>query len=115
MSASDRYKLLEKAREVGGIRLVKQLTIILNAPETENPNEVYVVIIEDRHCDVIVEVWNDREAAISSARATAQEECRRYGEPYSEEAIDEWLYYCRFSSEGDSVHVVKTELKSRGV
>jgi len=72
--------------------------------------DVYVVVIEDRHCDTSVEVWTDREAAIASARALAKEYCR-HQDDYHEETIQGWEFYVRYSCEGDSTRVVKTTVR----
>jgi len=71
---------------------------------------VYVVIIEDRHADTDVEVWQDKEAAISRARAFAQARCK-HSEYYSEENIAEWLFFAKYSTEGDCTRVVERELQ----
>lgn len=74
----------------------------------------YVVLHEDRHADVIPYVFTDFDKAKQFAHATAVLECRR---GKVEEELTEgmramgWLYNARYSCEGDSVRVVKAELR----
>lgn len=74
-------------------------------------NEVFVVILNDRHSDTEVEVWTDREVAIERARSIGKDIWKHYSArtgDYVEETIKGWEFYCRYSSEGDSVCVRKT-------
>jgi hypothetical protein len=73
--------------------------------------DVFVVIIEDRHCDTSAEVWTDRDAAIARAKAIALEYCR-HQDDYAEETIQGWEFYVRYSCESDCVRVVKTAVQS---
>lgn len=73
--------------------------------------DVFVVVIEDRRCDTIAEVWTDREAAIARAKAIAKD-CCRHQDDYAEEAIGGWEFYARYSCESDSVRVVKARVQS---
>jgi hypothetical protein len=70
-------------------------------------SDVFVVVVEDRHADVEVEVWTDRDAAIARARALAEEYCR-HQDDLEEEPIKGWEFYVRYSCEDDSIRVVKT-------
>jgi hypothetical protein len=69
---------------------------------------LFAVIVEDRHCDVQVEVWDDEAAAVDRAKAIAREYCRY--DDYAEEQIADWVFYARYSCEDDSVRVVRVEL-----
>ncbi len=71
--------------------------------------QVFVVIIEDRHTAVDIELFPTAEQAIEYAKECAPENAS-HPEDIEEEAIDGWLYFCRYSSEGDSVHVIEKEL-----
>jgi len=82
----------------------------LNAPICS----VFVVIIEDRHSDVDVEIWTEREAAIARARELAKEYCR-HPEDYKEEQIADWLFYAKYSCEDDSCRVVERKVSSPNV
>ena len=71
--------------------------------------ELYIVIWSDRHSDVTVHPFTDKDVAISEARRTAKEYCK-HPEYYNEEQIDGWLFYAQYSCEGDNVRVVTAEL-----
>lgn len=73
---------------------------------------VYAVLLEDRHTDVHVEVFADRDEAIERARTLAKENAR-FPDDYKEETIEGWEFYCRYSCEDDSTRVVATELKEK--
>ena len=66
---------------------------------------IYVAMVKDRHCDPEPYVFTTPEAAIEYARSEAHEYART-PEDVEEETIDGWLYYARYSCEGDSVWVV---------
>ena len=77
---------------------------------------VYVMIIEDRHCDTDAQVFLKEQAAIDAARKLAKEECR-YEEDYSEElnqfmVNDGWVFYATYSCEGDNIRVLKRKVNS---
>ncbi len=79
---------------------------------------VYVVVHEDRHTDVGVTVFAAADAAIAYARDQARE-CARDPEDIEEELngamrADGWLYYCRYSSESDSIRVVERSIQTPG-
>ena len=74
--------------------------------------KIYIVIIEDRHTDPIACPFTDPDKAIAEARRIAKDYCE-HEEDYEEfnYGRDEgWLFYAEYSCEGDSVHVVTTEL-----
>ncbi len=68
--------------------------------------DVYCVIINDRHTDVTVDVFDNLNDAVVFARNTAEKLCK-FREDYVEEKIDGWCFNVTYSSEGDSVWVVK--------
>lgn len=74
----------------------------------------YVVIHEDHHADTDLEVFLDASKAVEYAKATARE-YDRFGE-LDETMTDAmkqagWLYYGRYSCDGDSVRVVKKAMQ----
>jgi len=75
-------------------------------------SDLYIVIIEDRHCDTTAHPFTDPEKAISEARRIAKKYCR-FPEDYREHDYgkdDGWLFYASYSCESDHVRVVKTAL-----
>ena len=72
--------------------------------------KVYVVVLEDRHIDIQVEVFKDRGEAIAEAKRQAKDGCR-YGEDYKEHNYDGWEFHADFSCEGDCVFVKEVELR----
>jgi hypothetical protein len=70
---------------------------------------VYIAIVNDRHADPEARPFSTAEAAITYARAAARENARR-PDDVEEHPIDGWLYYARYSVEGDNVWVVAQEL-----
>ena len=75
--------------------------------------ELYALIIEDRHCDVTVDIFTNRDVAIRSAKARAKEYCR-FSEDYKEHTIAGWEFCAAYSCDGNRVRVVKTELNEEG-
>ena len=74
---------------------------------------IYIVIIEDRHTDVKVKPFYDKERAINHARELAKGYCD-YEEDYEEHDYgkdDGWLFYAQYSCESDSVRVVEVEME----
>jgi hypothetical protein len=79
--------------------------------------DVYVVIIEDRHVDTDVEVYSSQALAILRAGQLAMLYMRH---PVEADDIDwglnesmvrnGWMWYCRYSCEGDSVRVLHREI-----
>ena len=72
--------------------------------------EVFVCIIEDRHCDVCAEVFDTRDAAVAFAKEFCEDRAHD-PEDLEEFEIYGWEYCCHYSCESDKVHVVKTELR----
>ncbi len=71
---------------------------------------VYLVILEDRHTDVQVEVFMRQEAAMKRAREIVEE--YDFGDGGSDlPTSSEWLFGASLSHEGDYVHVEKAEVK----
>jgi hypothetical protein len=70
---------------------------------------VYLVIIEDRHVDVEVLVYTNRERAIEFAQQEARERNAR-PENFEEEGVEGWEYSVTWSSEGDCLRVERAEV-----
>lgn len=73
---------------------------------------MYVILIEDRHCDVEVKLHNDKEGAICRARSLAKDYCR-HPEDYEElEELDleGCLFYAIYCCEGDCVSVQEVKI-----
>ncbi len=81
--------------------------------------DIYLVITKDRHADVEVTPFKDEDAAIGhaegevSGNASHSEEETGPWERELNEAMtrDGWIWYCRYGIEGDSVRVIKRELR----
>ena len=73
--------------------------------------ELFVVLIEDRHTDVQVEVFSGREDAIRYAQWIAVNWIRP-GATITEQQVDGWEYYATYSSEDDSVRVERKVLNA---
>jgi hypothetical protein len=71
--------------------------------------KVYAAIIEDRHVDTDVEIFTTDSSAIDWARNFAKKYAR-HQDDYQEVTIPGWLFYARYSVEGDKIHVVEKEL-----
>ena len=75
--------------------------------------KVYVAMICDRHSDPEPYVFETAVDAIAYARSEALEGART-PENVVEEQIDAWLYYARYSPEGDSVWVLEKDVRREG-
>jgi hypothetical protein len=80
--------------------------------------QVFVVIWEDRHTDVGVRVYRDKEEAINRARLDAHRMASRGGEDgMVEETLTEemrsdgWLYRGVYGPEGDGLRVMEREVE----
>ncbi len=79
-------------------------------------NFVYAVIIEDRHYEPNVELFSSASSAIERAKVIANENMQCI-EDYGEHELNSsmikigWLLYITYSCEGDSVRVLKREVK----
>ncbi len=67
---------------------------------------VYVVMLEDRHTDVDVELFKDKSKAIERAREIAKD----YDHP-RDKICNGCILYIRLNGEGDSVSVMTRELE----
>lgn len=71
--------------------------------------KVYLVIFEDRHCDVQVEVYANTRAAEDAALRIAAEYDFTPEEP--DEPVEGWMFHATLSGEGDRVRVQQAEVK----
>ncbi len=72
--------------------------------------KLYLVILEDRHVDVLVYPYLDKDKAIARAKELACEMAAHHPEyPHQEEEISGWLYYAQYGSESDCVRVIEAE------
>jgi hypothetical protein len=82
--------------------------------EMNIPECLYVVIIEDRHSDVEVELYSDEIKAVERAK----EICQEYSngpEDINEYLTDDmkeegWIYNATYSCESDGVSVIKKKI-----
>lgn len=67
--------------------------------------EVFIAMITDRHTDPEPYPFSTADAAIEHARQYAH---KHASDPkdVEEEVVEGWLYYARYSTEGDSVWVL---------
>ena len=75
--------------------------------------EVFVVLINDRHADPNVAVYDHKETAVTHARNTAKELCR-HKEDYEERQVADWIFYASCSPESDYVRVTQETLTPQG-
>jgi len=68
--------------------------------------KIYLVIDEDRHLDVGIELFYSKEMAVKRAKEIALNSCS-HKEDYQEEICkgSEWIIDITYSCEGDHVHV----------
>jgi hypothetical protein len=71
---------------------------------------VFVLVLEDRHIDVEVTPYREREAAIAAARHILDEQDGTEERLTSAMRADDWIFYGTYSSEEDCVRVVEREL-----
>ena len=71
--------------------------------------KIYTVIVQDSHSDTTAHPFTRPERAVEWARLRAKEYCH-FPEDYKERQIDGWLFYARYSCEGDCVYVAEMEL-----
>jgi hypothetical protein len=77
--------------------------------------KIYIAIWEDRHTDITVHPFSDRDKAIEWAKKRAQGQVRFDGSDFDEVLTNSmkssgWIYYGCYSDEGSNIHVVETEL-----
>ena len=79
---------------------------------------IYIVITEDRHADTEVTPFAGEAEALAFAEQEVEGSARHPESigPEDRELNDAmrkdgWLWYCRYSGEGDSVRVIRRELR----
>ena len=77
--------------------------------------KIYIVVIDDRHCDTDVKPFSDKEKAIEYAKEQVQSNARQpedIDEPELNASMvkEGWVYYATYSCESDSVTVIEREL-----
>jgi hypothetical protein len=77
-------------------------------------NDIWIVIIEDRHADVDAYPFSTEEAAITAAQKAVTDGARHPEDKDEWDTelnaamlVDGWVFYTRYSSEGDCVRVIK--------
>ena len=79
--------------------------------------DVYVVLINDRHCDDDVEIFANPVDAIDYAEKEVREGAGKYPEDIEIHELtagmlaDGWVFYGVYSCEGDSVRVMKRQVQ----
>lgn len=71
--------------------------------------KLYVLLIEDRHCDPQVRLFQDRDKAVATAIQVAEEYCHEKGD-IEMLNVAGWIYFATYSCEGDSVRVTEEEV-----
>lgn len=72
--------------------------------------KIYIAICSDRHSDDVISAFKKPESAIEFAKHFI--ELNKWEDvEVEEEEIEGWLYYARYSEEGDSVRVEECELQ----
>lgn len=66
--------------------------------------KIYIAECYDRHIDPVIKVYASLESALAYAKAFVHDNAR-YSDRIQEAYIDQALYYCRYSEEGDYVTV----------
>ncbi len=69
---------------------------------------MYVLILEDRHIDAQVELYNEKEKAFERAKTLAKNSCR-FDEDLELKTVTGWLLCIQYSCEGDLVRVIEVE------
>lgn len=77
--------------------------------------KVYVVLIEDRHCDPEVHVFRKRKDAVDEAKALLADYARHVGDVRVTKLNADmrsagWVYRAQYSCEGDRITVIETVL-----
>jgi hypothetical protein len=74
--------------------------------------KVFIVIVEDRHCDVLAYPFFDKDAAINEAKRIAKQYASNdFYEEHDYGRGEGWLFYANYSVEGDCVRVIETNVK----
>lgn len=71
---------------------------------------LYVVMVNDRHCEPEPELFTTAEQAIAYARSEA-EQYARTPDDIDETPIRGWLYHASWGAEGDSIWVIAKTVK----
>lgn len=81
--------------------------------------DIYIVLTEDRHADADARPFTTKEGAVKAAESEVaslirhpddlDEDARELNDAM---ARDGWVWYCRYGVEGDSVRVLRRELKA---
>jgi hypothetical protein len=76
--------------------------------------DIYIVLVEDRHIDVDALPYTTQEVAIARAEKLLAQ-FARYPEDVERDlnaamVDDGWVWYARYSEEGDSISVIRREL-----
>ena len=76
-------------------------------------NEVFIVVIQDRHGEVEIHPFSDAQMAVDLAWANVPvgTEAARMNEAMVE---DGWMLYLPYGTEGDFVRVIRRKLVGRG-
>jgi hypothetical protein len=79
--------------------------------------EIFIVMDLDRHSDPEPYPFINQEKAVEYAQALVARNCRNpewIEEPELTDGMRArgWVWHCRYGIEGDSVHVVRKELKN---
>lgn len=75
-------------------------------------DKIYIVIIEDKHSDILVYPYSNPYKAIDCARAFVKLMSKKSG-VYEEHdyGIDNgWIYFGQYTDEGDNAHVVTSKM-----
>lgn len=75
-------------------------------------NVIYILVLEDKHIDVAVHPFTDKDTAISNAKHLAKKYAREEGD-YEEHDYgrnEGWVFFAQYSFEGDCVRVVEVEM-----
>lgn len=73
--------------------------------------KIYLSVVCDRHRDVEISAFKEKQSAIDEARECAEAYCSDT-EDYEELApSDNWLFHVTYSCEGDYAYVVESEIK----
>lgn len=114
-------EVYERLSDAGALRDYQegQLLVLGNVALRVDPvhvvdgkNEVFAVLINDRHSDPGITLWGHRGEAIEYARKRAREFCR-HDEDYEEDTSGKhWEFMARYSCEGDYARVTRHTLGS---
>lgn len=76
--------------------------------------KIFIAIWDDHHADASVHAFSDKDEAIAWAKEKVREQLRDTWELNEEltQGMERagWIYYGRYSCEGDSIRVVTVEL-----